>query len=117
MGVQIEHRDALRVVATYDTPDTLFYVDPPYLMETRKSGRGYTFEADSAWHRQAFEALNAVKGMVIVSGYPSPLYAETYEAAGWRREDRQALTQRGMATESIWISPRIQSLPVQERLL
>ena len=45
------------------------------------------------------------------------LCAETYEAAGWRREDRQALTQRGMATESIWISPRIQSLSVQERLL
>ena len=117
IGVQIEHRDALIVVKSYDTPDTLFYVDPPYLLETRKSGNGYRFETDSAWHVQMFEALSAVRGMAIVSGYPSQLYAETYEAAGWRREDRQALTQRGMATESIWISPRIQSLPVQERLL
>ena len=116
MGVQIEHRDALWVVQAYDTPETLFYVDPPYLLETRKSGSGYTFETDGAWHVKLFEALSAVKGMAIVSGYPSQLYAETYEAAGWRREDRQALTQRGMATESIWISPRIQSLPVQEVL-
>lgn len=116
MGVQIEHRDALRVIQSYDTPETLFYVDPPYLLETRKSGNGYTFEADSAWHARMFEALSAVRGMAIVSGYPSTLYAETYEAAGWRREDRQALTQRGMATEFIWISPRIQSLPIQEVL-
>ena len=116
MGVQFEHRDALKVIQTYDTPDTLFYVDPPYLMETRKSGAVYTFETDSAWHVQMFEALSAVRGMAIVSGYASQLYAETYEAAGWRREDRQAKTQRGMATESIWISPRIQSLPVQEVL-
>lgn len=113
-GVQLEHRDALWVVRAYDTPETLFYVDPPYLIETRKSGIGYTVEADRAWHVQMFEALSALAGMAIVSGYPSALYAETYEAAGWRREDRQALTQRGMATESIWISPRIQSLPVQE---
>lgn len=117
MGVQIEHRDALWVVQAYDTPETLFYVDPPYLLETRKSGSEYTFETDGAWHVKLFEALSAVKGMAIVSGYPSQLYAETYEAAGWRREDRQALTQRGMATESIWISPRIQTLPVQETLL
>ena len=116
MGVQIEHRDALKVIQSYDTPDTLFYVDPPYLMETRKSGSGYAFETDRDWHAQMFAALSAIAGMAIVSGYPSALYRETYEAAGWRREDRQALTQRGMAIESLWISPRIQALPVQEVL-
>jgi DNA adenine methylase len=36
MTVQIDCRDALEVIRYWDSPDTLFYVDPPYVSETRK---------------------------------------------------------------------------------
>lgn len=36
-NVLIEHRDAMRMFELYDKPETLFYVDPPYVMSTRSS--------------------------------------------------------------------------------
>lgn len=35
MRVQVEHYDFRLIFKIYDTPDTLFYCDPPYLPETR----------------------------------------------------------------------------------
>jgi DNA adenine methylase len=34
-SVIIENSDALRVIRVQDSPDTLFFVDPPYVMSTR----------------------------------------------------------------------------------
>ncbi|WP_244424651.1 DNA adenine methylase [Methylobacterium nodulans] len=34
-GVVIENRDAVEVLAQHDSPESLHYVDPPYLPETR----------------------------------------------------------------------------------
>lgn len=39
-GVVIEHRDALEVLRRHDAPDTLHYVDPPYLHDTRSMFKG-----------------------------------------------------------------------------
>jgi len=47
--VQIECDDAIRIIERYDRPDTLFYVDPPYLMSTRSirwGKKAYTCELD-----------------------------------------------------------------------
>jgi DNA adenine methylase len=41
MTVQIDCRDALEVIRYWDSPDTLFYVDPPYVTETRKDRSVY----------------------------------------------------------------------------
>ena len=35
LRVQIENAPALEVIARYDSPETLFYCDPPYLHGTR----------------------------------------------------------------------------------
>ena len=73
--VVIENRPALDVIEAYDKPDTLFYVDPPYLWETRKSNSkygGYKFEMDTEAHKQLLERLKRVKGNVVLSGYPHP---------------------------------------------
>lgn len=40
-GVIVEHRDAARVIAQHDGPETLHYVDPPYLPETRSPANKY----------------------------------------------------------------------------
>jgi hypothetical protein len=80
-GVIIEQRPAADLLARYDRPDTLFYVDPPYLFSTRSTKRvgndlchGYRHELDDAGHEALLDQLAAMRGMVVLSGYPSPLY-------------------------------------------
>lgn len=118
--VQVEHGDYAKVITTYDDPRTLFYCDPPYLAETRKAG-GYAHEMSDADHVRMLEMLCSIRGMVMLSGYDSPLYAEALQ--GWRRVDKLtsahvagrtrksnlqgkgAAKERQSRTECIWLSP------------
>jgi DNA polymerase-1 len=72
--VFVEHMDALKLIPREDTPGTLFYVDPPYLPETRTSPKVYAQELSEADHRKLLEVLRVVQGKVMLSGYPSELY-------------------------------------------
>lgn len=89
LRVQVEHGNALNVIERYDTPETFFYLDPPYALSTRKSG-GYEHEMEDAQHRQLVELLLTVKGKVLLSGYPTPLYAKL-EESGWHTQRWQAI--------------------------
>jgi len=71
--VQIDNRDALQVIEYWDTSETVFYVDPPYMQETRKSGE-YEYEIDNNYHKKLLELLKNIKGKVVLSGYNSDLY-------------------------------------------
>lgn len=44
MRVHIDNRDALEVIKYWDTPDTVFYIDPPYPHETRATKNLYDLE-------------------------------------------------------------------------
>lgn len=103
-NVSLECRPGLEVIAAYNHPGTLLYVDPPYLRETR-SGMGYRHEMpDEAEHRELAEALNATSAAVVLSGYRSPLYDELY--AGWHVHEISATTGQGSVwkerTEVLW---------------
>ena len=87
LRVQIEHTDAFKVIEGYDTPETFFYLDPPYVFSTRSSG-GYEHELSDDQHRRLVELLLKVKAKVMLSGYANPIYAEL-EARGWHRKDWQ----------------------------
>ncbi len=104
-GVVIENRPALDVMAYHDTPQTLHYVDPPYLASTRtwKGGKqSYRYEMTDQDHEDLARFLRGLKGAVIVSGYPSPFYEDLY--AGWTRRERASLAD-GAAhrTEVLWM--------------
>lgn len=105
-GVVIEHANAFTLIDTYDAPETLFYIDPPYLFETRSDGEAdYRFELDEADHIALAERLHTIEGAAVVSGYPSPLYDALY--AGWHRFERAARSDGAHArTEAIWLSPK-----------
>lgn len=75
--VQIENLDALDVMSRYDSPETLHYIDPPYLMDTRPGGTGYALEYSEAQHVALLEAVKKLKGKVLLSGYRNPLYQST----------------------------------------
>lgn len=109
-GVIIENRPALDVMAQHDGPDTLHYCDPPYLPETRdKTRRGirhtYVHEMTVDEHAAMLEAIKALDGMVVLSGYPAPLYDDAL--AGWKRIEREALADGARKRiEVLWINPR-----------
>jgi DNA adenine methylase len=75
-GVILESRNALEVMASHDSPDTLHYVDPPYLPETRKRVGAYRHELSDQDHVGLLQFLKSLKGTVVLSGYQSDLYAE-----------------------------------------
>lgn len=99
-GVTIESRPAAKLIADHDTPATLFYVDPPYMFETRSQKRsrgdlyhGYRHELTDADHTRLLQQLRAVRGLVVLSGYASPLYEQAL--AGWRRIEHKTTADRG----------------------
>lgn len=111
--VQIEHDDAFKVIQRFDGRDTLFYIDPPYVHETRyhsSTSKGYAYEMTDDDHRRLADLLKHVRGMVILSGYPSGLYDELYP--DWRRLERdvQDITGSGVQTECLWLSPQAMQL-------
>lgn len=110
-GVAIERRPAARVIAREDRPDTLVYVDPPYMYETRSQKRigndlyhGYRHELDDDGHKELLEQLVGLTAMVVISGYATALYDRML--SGWTRVQRDARADRGEArTEVLWINP------------
>lgn len=105
--VFIENRPALDVIAEYDTPHTIHYVDPPYPLSTRRRpDHGYDHEMpDEREHEELLRCLLAVQGKVIVSGMAHPIYEDML--SGWERVVVKATTtsQAYQSEEVLWISP------------
>jgi DNA adenine methylase len=85
LRVQIENRPAIEVIRLYDSSQTLFYCDPPYVHSTRGDAKAYEFEMTNAEHEQLAATLRKCKGRVAVSGYACKLMDDLYH--DWRRID------------------------------
>jgi len=111
-GVTIESRPAIEVMAQHDRSDTLHYVDPPYMHETRAQGnkydlgwRMYRYEMTNDQHVELLEYLRATAGMVILSGYSAPLYDDML--FDWRRIEKETFADGARPrVEVLWINPR-----------
>jgi DNA adenine methylase len=104
---QLECRPALEVVERFDTPDTLFYVDPPYPWKDRAEGgrHRYQHEMTNADHAALAGAIHQAKGMFLISGYEG-LYSDLF--ADWRVVSKSTTTNgNSVATEYLWISPSV----------
>ncbi len=116
-GVMIENKPAIEVLKRFDMDDTLHYVDPPYLPETRSNKPGiYAHEMTSADHEKLLGVLTGLKGYVVVSGYASDLYERTLK--GWGRYHRKANLNMGLVrTEVLWLNPKADDVYKDGRLL
>lgn len=105
-GVTIENRDAVEVARYHDAGTTLHYCDPPYCHETRtwqNAKDAYRHEMTDDDHRRLADVLKGLKGMVVLSGYPSPLYDELYH--GWATATKEALADGAKKrTEKLWFN-------------
>lgn len=109
-GVIIENRDALVIIRKFDLPDTLFFIDPPYMHSTRSvRGNGnYKHEMTDDHHSKLLALLNEVDGMVVLSGYDNELYRDAL--VGWDRyqANSRISAQRGTSVrvETLWLNPK-----------
>lgn len=85
--VVILNHDALDVIRQQDGPLTLFYLDPPYLHETRATTGQYSYEMSDADHERLLAVLGGIKGKFMLSGYANPLYDAAARKFGWRCAD------------------------------
>lgn len=128
MGVQIDSQDALKCIQYWDAPDVTFYVDPPYVLETREgSGKQYEVEMENADHIALVDVLLGVAGPVVLSGYDHPVY-EPLVAAGWSLTQYRARASTKVAhgdqgegkpprVECVWRNPQAMAHVRQGRLL
>lgn len=86
-GAQIECADALYIIQTRDSVDSLFYCDPPYFNSDCGHYDGYS--------EQDFEnlliALSKIKGKFLLSSYPSPVlekYTTKHKWKTWQVEQK-----------------------------
>ena len=117
LNLQVENRDFEDLISTYDTPNTFFYLDPPYIAETRKSG-GYLYETADDDHKKLVDILLSIKGKAILSGYKHSIYNPLIEN-GWKSVDfnvicatvlvigKRSKLDNHKRIETIWLSPGI----------
>jgi DNA adenine methylase len=101
--VQIENAPASEVIRRYDSPQTLFYCDPPYPHQARGDSKAYGYELTDQEHEELAEVLRSVRGAVALSGYRCALMDRLYK--GWHRVDadtRLCNSSKGERTESLW---------------
>lgn len=105
-GVQFDCDSWDRILPRYDTSETVFYLDPPYLPDVRANryDAAYRHELGPEDHEVLLEAIGSLEGMVVLSGYDSPMYTDVLGA--WRRVKRPTVSQGGAPrTEVLWLSP------------
>lgn len=93
--VIIENTDWRNILQKYDSDDTFFYLDPPYVHSTRGQGR-YNDEISEQDHKDLVEQLKEIKGKVLLSGYETEIYAPL----NWEK-DTHTLTCLGSATTRV----------------
>lgn len=85
--VLVLNRSATKVIEKEDGPRTLFYLDPPYLHETRATTGEYEHEMTETDHATLLSVLATLQGRFLLSGYRSWLYDHRAELNGWKRHD------------------------------
>jgi DNA adenine methylase len=85
LRVQIENRPAADIIKLYDSKDTLFYCDPPYIHQTRGDTKAYGYEMNDFDHIELAKTLNSVEGKVALSNYDCELMDRLYPSGKWRK--------------------------------
>jgi DNA adenine methylase len=105
LRVQIENRPAIDAIRLYDSPQTLFYCDPPYVHETRGDSNAYGYEMTNEQHAELAAVLNHVQGKVALSNYQCALIDKLYPAPKWRKTFSGPKTNhatKGTRVEVLW---------------
>lgn len=123
MRVQIENDSFEKIIERYDTPDTFFYLDPPYIKDTRLSFDDYEHEMTNEQHELLVDMFLKIKGKAILSGYHHEIY-DILVKNGWHVIKRVVPLlvkptkgqKRPKRTECIYLCPKAASELKEEEL-
>jgi DNA adenine methylase len=106
--VEIYCMDAIEFILKTDHPKAFFYLDPPYLHETRTVKDAYQHEMTDTQHNALLSVLEKLQGKFLISGYHSDLYDGWAERNSYHVYEKQidnkassSETKRQM-TEVLW---------------
>jgi len=116
LRVQIENRPATDVIKLYDSRETLFYCDPPYIHETRGDTKSYGFEMTDSDHRKSAEILNSITGLAAVSNYECELMEELYPSDKWTKiysPEKTIHSTKDVRQEALWVNYNMKELKMK----
>ena len=107
--VIIRNMDAIELIKLYDSTNMFYYLDSPYVWETRGSTR-YIKDMNNEKQKEYVNTLITLKSKCLVSGYKCELY-EILEKNGFKRVDFEVNTKNSPKTkvESLWMNYSIKN--------
>lgn len=100
--VQIENRPAIEVIQRFNFSNVFMYIDPPYLLATRR-GKQYKHEMSDAEHEELLIIILQSDAQIIISGYESDMYNDYLK--GWNKKTFQSNAEYGLKRdEVIWFN-------------
>jgi DNA adenine methylase len=113
LRVQIENRPAIDVIKLYDSKQTLFYCDPPYIHSTRGDTKAYKYEMNNYDHEVLAKVLNMVEGCVAISNYECELMEELYPSKKWKKifaPKKVIHSTKDIRQEVLWVNYNMEEL-------
>lgn len=99
---QIENKSAFELIQSYNDPDTLIYLDPPYLQSLRKRDL-YKYEMTDMQHEELLELIKSSKSKICLSAYDNALYNERLK--NWYTDEKETTAQMGKhRTEKLYMN-------------
>jgi DNA adenine methylase len=105
--VYVEHVDALECIRKWDSPQTLFYCDPPYPGADQGHYSGYTSDDFAA----LVSALDTCEGSFILSNYDQPGVPQSWDRFEYGVKCNGAITRTTDRTEVLWRVDRSDNMP------
>lgn len=101
--VLLECKPALEVIPRFDSPDSVFYLDPPYPRDARKCFNDYRHEMTDDDHIALLDLVCDLEGKVAISSYHNKLY-DSRLSDWWIHEEpeKELAGGRGVRREILW---------------
>jgi DNA adenine methylase len=106
--VQIECRDAIEVIKTFDSPSTWFYLDPPYTTAEQGCYKIYGWNQDR--YKELLELLSNLKGMFVLSEYDSEILNDYRKTNKWNAKSIQTYSKVNNKSGIKERKPKIETL-------
>jgi len=103
--VKKEKSNYVDLIDKYDNAGskTVFYFDPPYLLETRSyQGQLYKFDWKKQDHKKFIAKVLTVKSNCMISHYPCSMYERAFKK--WRKIYFNSMTRAGLRKECLYMN-------------
>lgn len=102
--ISIENLDWRTCLSDYDSADTVFYLDPPYV-----NSNVYKLKMSRSEHFEMCERIQKLKGFVALSGFDNPIYNHFHwdKIYSWRIKGESTGSDIWNRREFLWIKDSI----------